>query len=207
MQKLNPKIEFIAEYTARNDEIFEAVTQMFDALAMNIPMQSIIFSVEQESENTILRNRLQEIAEAKNIFYKYIKIEERGDFITQIAECALAFLQDISTAEKFSPLVQTPFTVLKSLMISFCPNDCTFTLSPQEMELYTSYDLTQSLTEVFTSIGRTAQKMQVPICFFIDEIQNMKQNQLDALIAALRRTNQLGYPIIIIGIHPLQICI
>ncbi len=68
MQKLNPKTEFIAEYTAGNDEIFEAVTQMFDALAMNIPMQSIIFSAEQESENTILRNRLQEIAEAKSIF-------------------------------------------------------------------------------------------------------------------------------------------
>lgn len=35
--------------------------------------------------------------------------------------------------------------------------------------------------------------------FFIDEIQYMKQEQLSSLIAALHRTNQLGYPIMVIG--------
>lgn len=35
----------------------------------------------------------------------------------------------------------------------------------------------------------------MPICFFIDEIQYMKQNELGSLIAALHRTNQLGYPV------------
>ena len=35
--------------------------------------------------------------------------------------------------------------------------------------------------------------------FFIDEIQYMKQNQLGSLIAALHRTNQLGYPVMIVG--------
>ena len=33
----------------------------------------------------------------------------------------------------------------------------------------------------------------------IDEIQYMKQEQLGSLIAALHRTNQLGYPVMIIG--------
>ena len=65
--------------------------------------------------------------------------------------------------------------------------------------MYVSNNLTQTLTEVFSTIGETAQKTETPICFFIDEIQYMKQNQLGSLIAALHRANQLGYPIMIIG--------
>jgi hypothetical protein len=69
----------------------------------------------------------------------------------------------------------------------------------QDRDLYLSNNLTQSLTDVFTTIGETAQKTETPICFFIDEIQYMKQNQLGSLIAALHRNNQLGYPVMIVG--------
>lgn len=88
---------------------------------------------------------------------------------------------------------------IKALVVSFDPNDNTFSLSLQERELYKSTNLTQSLTEVFTTIGETAYKSETPICFFIDEIQYMKAEELGSLIAALHRTNQLGYPVMIIG--------
>ena len=84
-------------------------------------------------------------------------------------------------------------------MISFDPEENTFSLSMQDRELYLSNNLTQSLTEVFTTIGETAYKTQIPVCFFIDEIQYMRQKELGSLIAALHRANQLGYPVMIIG--------
>lgn len=84
-------------------------------------------------------------------------------------------------------------------MISFDPEENTFSLSMQDRELYLSNNLTQSLTEVFTTIGETAYKTQIPVCFFIDEIQYMRQKELGSLIAALHRVNQLGYPVMIIG--------
>ena len=42
-------------------------------------------------------------------------------------------------------------------------------------------------------------KQMFLICFFIDEIQYMKAEELGALIAALHRSNQLGYPLMIVG--------
>ena len=69
----------------------------------------------------------------------------------------------------------------------------------QEKELYKSINLTQSLTEVFVTIGETAYKTETPVCFFVDEIQYMRSEELGSLIAALHRTNQLGYPVMIIG--------
>lgn len=88
---------------------------------------------------------------------------------------------------------------IKALVVSFDPNDNIFSLSLQEKELYQSINLTQSLTEVFVTIGETAYKTETPICFFVDEIQYMKTEELGSFIAALHRANQLGYPIMAIG--------
>ena len=186
-------------YIAGQDEDIQNVSQMFDALTMDIPTQSIIFSGLRGVGKTVLINKLQSIAEEKGIFCKHIEIEERNDFISQIAECSQAFLRTISAKEKFKHLIQKPLEAIKSLVVSFNPEDNSFSLSMQDRELYVSNNLTQTLTEVFSTIGETAQKTETPICFFIDEIQYMKQNQLGSLIAALHRANQLGYPIMIIG--------
>lgn len=186
-------------YIAGRDEDINNVKQMFEALIMNVPTSSVIFSGLRGVGKTVLINKLQKIAEDKDIFCRHIEIEERNDFISQIATCSQAFLRKVSTKEKFKHLIQKPLDAIKSLVVSFDPNDNTFSLSLQEQELYKSNSLTQSLTEVFVTIGETAYKTETPICFFIDEIQYMKQNELGSLIAALHRTNQLGYPVMIIG--------
>ena len=104
-----------------------------------------------------------------------------------------------SLEEKFKNLIKKPLDAIKSLVVSFDPNDNTFSLSLEEKDLYKTNNLTQSLTDVFTSLGEAAAKAEIPICFFIDEIQYIKSENLGALIAAIHRTNQLGYPIMIIA--------
>lgn len=194
-----PGAGLMPTYLAGRDEDIDAITQMFDALTMNVPTQSVIFSGLRGVGKTVLINKLQKIAEDRGVFCKHIEIEERNDFISQIATCAQSFLRKVSTKEKFKHLIQKPLDAIKSLVVSFDPNDNTFSLSVQEMELYRSANLAQSLTEVFVTIGETAYKTEIPICFFIDEIQYMKSNELGSLIAALHRTNQLGYPVMIVG--------
>ena len=202
MFKINPYrpgVGLMPTYIAGRDEDIAYVDQMFQALMMNIPTQSIIFSGLRGVGKTALINKLQNIAEEKEIFCRHIEVESRNDFISQIATCSQAFLRKVSAKEKFKHLIQKPLDAIKSLMISFDPNENTVSFSLQERELYTSNNLTQSLTEVFVTIGETAYKTETPICFFIDEIQYMKQNELGSLIAALHRVNQLGYPIMIVG--------
>lgn len=186
-------------YIAGRDEDIESAEEMFNALSMNIPTPSIVFSGLRGVGKTVLINKLQSIAEEKDIFCRHIEVEERNDFISQIATCSQAFLRTVSAKEKFKHLIQKPLDAIKSLVVSFDAGDNTFSLSIQERELYRSNSLTQSLTEVFVSIGETAYRTETPICFFIDEIQYMKQKELGSLIAALHRTNQLGYPVMIVG--------
>ena len=202
MFKINPYrpgAGLMPTYLAGRDSDISEIENLFEALRLNIPTQSVIFSGLRGVGKTVLINRLQEIAEEKDIFCKHIEVEERNDFISQIASCSQAFLRKISTVANFKSLIQKPLDAIKALVVSFDPNNSTFSLSLQERELYTSTNLTQSLTDVFTTLGETAGKTDSPICFFIDEIQYMKKEELSALIAALHRANQLGYPIMLIG--------
>lgn len=183
----------------REDEISE-VSQIFDALSMQIPTRSIVYSGLRGVGKTVLLNELYTIAEAKGIFCRHIEIEEKRDFVVQIAACAQAFLRELSVRERVKHLITKSIDAIKSLVVSFDPNDSTFSLSIQERELYKSNSLTQSLTDVFVNIGAVAAAAETPLCFFIDEIQYMKSRELSSLIAALHRSNQMGYPIMVIGV-------
>ena len=74
-------------YIAGREEDIESVEQIFEALTMNVPVQSIIYSGLRGVGKTVLINRLEEIASEKEIFCKHIEVEERNDFISQLAEC------------------------------------------------------------------------------------------------------------------------
>lgn len=202
MIKVNPYrpgAGLMPTYLAGREEDVVNIEKMFEALTLNIPTQSVIFIGLRGVGKTVLLNQLEKIAEEKNVFCKHIEVEEKNDFVSQIASCSQAFLRKISAKEKFKNLIQKPLDAVKSLVVSFDPNDNTFSLSLQEKELYKMANLTQSLTDVFTTLGEAAYKAEMPICFFIDELQYMKTKELGALISALHRANQLGYPIMVVG--------
>ena len=202
MIKVNPYrpgAGLMPTYLAGREEDVVNIEKMFEALTLNIPTQSVIFIGLYGVGKTVLLNQLEKIAEEKNVFCKHIEVEEKNDFVSQIASCSQAFLRKISAKEKFKNLIKKPLDAIKSLVVSFDPNDNTFSLSLEEKDLYKTNNLTQSLTDVFTSLGEAAAKAEIPICFFIDEIQYIKSENLGALIATIHRTNQLGYPIMIIA--------
>lgn len=186
-------------YIAGREEEMNNVDVMFRSLCENIPVQSIVYSGLRGVGKTVLLNVLYKNATTYNVFCKYIEVETRQDFISQIVSCSQMFIREASLTGKASHIISKAIDALKSLSISFDPDGNVFELSVQDKVLYKSNNLTQSLTEVIVSVGELAYEMHRPICFFIDEMQYMKQDELGSLIAALHRANQLGYPIMVIG--------
>ena len=163
MYKINPYrpgAGLMPTYLAGRDEDIRNVEQMFESIKRNIPTQSVIFSGLRGVGKTVLINTLQNKAEERDIFCRHIEIEERNDFISS---CSQAFLRKVSMKEKFMHLIQKPLDAIKALVVSFDPNDNTFSLSLQEKELYKTSNLTQSLTDVFITIGETALKTETPL--------------------------------------------
>lgn len=186
-------------YLAGRENELDMAETTFQALRLQIPVQSIIYTGLRGVGKTVLLNQMEELAKKENIECRHIEVENRNDFISQIVTCCQVFLRSISTGERMKQTISKAVDALKSLAVSFSPESNTFSLSMQEQDLYKTANLTQSLTDVFVSVGEAARDADKPICFFIDEMQYMKGNELSSLIAALHRANQLNLPIMIVG--------
>ena len=118
MIKVNPYrpgAGLMPTYLAGREEDVVNIEKMFEALTLNIPTQSVIFIGLRGVGKTVLLNQLEKIAEEKNVFCKHIEVEEKNDFVSQIASCAQAFLRKISAKEKFKNLIQKPLDAVIAL--------------------------------------------------------------------------------------------
>ena len=194
-----PGAGLMPTYLAGREKDIEGIEYMFECLNNNIPIQSVVYSGLRGVGKTVLMNKFYSMASEQGIFCEYVEIDGKKDFTTIIADTAQEFLQRVGIKEKGQPLFKKALDALRSLVVSFDPKDSTFSLPMQDKEFYVARNYDRTLTQVFTSVGEIAFKLSSPICFIIDEIQYMKKDELGALIAALHRVNQLGYPIAVIG--------
>lgn len=186
-------------FLAGREDNIEETKNMYETLKHNIPIQSVIYYGLRGVGKTVLMNEFYKIAIDMGLFCKQIEVEARKDFVSQIASSCQMYLREFSGKEKFRNLVTKAIEAVKSLVVSFDPENNTFSLSAQERDFYVTSSLGMSLTDVFDCVGRVAAESGVPICFFIDEMQYMKKDELSALLTAIHRSNQLGHPIMIIG--------
>lgn len=194
-------------FLAGRDQMIKEVSSVFDALCSNIPVQSIIFVGLRGVGKTVLLNRLETIASDEGIFCEHIETDDKLTLITQIISICQKYLRKNSFIEKFKNVRDDAIDAIKSLTISFNPNDNTFGLSVQEKELYRGMDVSQSLTDLLTSVGKIAYESDKPLCFFIDEMQTVPKTDLKVLVQGIHRCNQLGYPLMLIaaGLPRLQV--
>ena len=186
-------------YLAGRTEEIRHAEMLLDALVSGIPTQSVIYSGLRGVGKTVLLNTIEEKAELKGILHVHFEVDAKSDFIVLINNAVKKIARSISAKVLMQDVVQNLLDALKSLVVSFNPGDGTISLSAQEKAFYLSDSLTATLTDVFVSLGEMAKRANVHICFFVDEIQFMKSEELSALIAALHRSNQLGHPIMLVG--------
>ncbi len=182
-------------YLAGRKNDIESASESFNGLTNGIPVRSIAYTGFRGVGKTVLLNRLQEIAEEKGIASYHIEVTKAGSFISKLNNCCRKYLRTGSFTDVLGNIFTNALDSLKALELSFEPENNKFSLSMQEKMLYSSTDISQNLQDLFESIGELAKKKARPICFFIDEFQYSSQEEMDAFILAVHRTNQLSYPL------------
>lgn len=184
-------------YLAGRDEIIKNAEQIFAAVSSGIPVRSIAYSGYRGVGKTVLLNRLEEISRNEyDIAEFHIEVTKAGTFITKIVDCCKKYLRTYSASEKAKSIFARAIDAIKTLEISYDPSKGDFSLSVQDRELYSGGDLAQGLQDVFEAVGSIAAAKKKPICFFVDEFQYAKQEEMDAFISALHRAGQLNYPML-----------
>ncbi len=187
-------------YLAGRQRILEDAEKSLESAVNGYPQKSVIYYGLRGVGKTVLLNAIEDKAEDRDIIYEHIEIAEKKSFLRQISVTSNRIIHKLSVTEAAKDACRKALALLKAFSVTYNPEDQTFTAGISEpTEYVTTKILAEDLTELFVSMGRTAEKADKVICFFIDEIQYMKEEEMEALVNAFHRVNQKGFPIILYG--------
>lgn len=187
-------------FLAGRDDLLDSAEKYLVSMTKGLPQRPVIYYGLRGVGKTVLLNAIEEKADEMDILYAHIEIAEKRSFVTQIGNSSKKIVHAMSVAETAKDFYKKALGILQAFNITYNPNDQTFSAGVTEPSPYiTTGVLSDDLTDMFVSMGRTAVKAQKVICFFIDEIQYMKESEMEALVNALHRVNQLRLPIMLFG--------
>ena len=187
-------------YLAGREQLLLEAKSFLESTVAGYTQKPVVYYGLRGVGKTVLLNAIEDMADDLDILYEHIEISDRKSFLVQIMTASNKIIHQLSFFETAKDFAKKSLGFMKAFQMTYNPDDQSFTVGLDEPAPYaTSKVLSEDLTDLFLSMGRTAQKANKIVCFFIDEMQYMKTDELDAMIQALHRVNQKGYPIILYG--------
>lgn len=188
-------------YLAGRDKIIDQAIMYIKATTQGYPQRSVAYYGLRGVGKTVLLNSIETHADNLPVLYEHIEIKEEGSFIKDMSVSSKKFITSMSTKESLKSGFTKLIGVFKSFNTTWNPEDNTWTFGmsddSKQYETAGTGELSFDMVELLVSLGKVAQSAGQTICFFIDEIQYLKDNELEALLMALHRVNQLGLPILV----------
>lgn len=182
-------------YLAGRDSIISEAERCILSTMSGYPERSFVYYGLRGVGKTVILNAIENKAYDLDILYQHLEIKENNSFINDIITASHNLITKMSTKEAFKDKATKVIEVLKRITLTWNTEDKTFSAGLSDLPILSS--LSSDLTELFISMGKLAEATGNTICFFIDEIQYIKNEQLEALLMALHRVNQLGLPVLI----------
>lgn len=195
-----PGAGVMPQYLAGRDEIFDDAIKRLKRLTSGYQAQSIMYYGLRGVGKTVLLNKIESLADDCNVLNRHIEVREASNFIQSLSIACNGFVHTLSLKEALKDKIGKLWSIIKSFSATWNPEDSTvkFELENQPIDFATAAtgDLANDLTELLVTLGKYAQQVDTAICFCIDEIQYAKDDELEALVTAIHRVNQLGLPIL-----------
>ena len=165
-----PGAGFMPGHIAGRKESLERAEKYLNTIVLGYPQQSAIYYGLRGVGKTVLLNAIECKTDDMPVLMGHIEIAEKKNFTQQITNYSKKFIHKMSFKETAKDFVSK-----------------------------VTGDLSDDLTDLFVTMGKMADKTGYAICFFVDEIQYMKDEEIGALVNAIHRCNQLRLPLMIFG--------
>ena len=194
-----PGAGLVPSYLAGRDDTMKEAREAVLSIAYGFPTRSVVYYGLRGVGKTVLLNKIEEIVEENDILYEHIEVSERSSFKTAISLHIQKLIKQLSIKEQAKSYVQKAWAVLKAFKITYSPEGEVGVGLDGDIVAAAGVSDTgnfqNDLTELFMAMGNLAQKNERAVCVFIDEIQYLKDDEFEALIAAIHRVNQRGLPV------------
>lgn len=196
-----PGAEFSPSYLAGRDDTIADAERTLQYVENGIVQRSKIYYGLRGVGKTVLLNKIEEIADDNLVMYEHLEVSEEHSFKEMLATSVQKLLTQMSVKSELKQFFLKAASILKAFQIKYSQGNVEYSFIMKDIQpAFGTADTGQfenDLKEILVSMGVVAKKTDNMVCFFIDEVQYLKQEELTALITALHRINQKQLPILI----------
>ena len=187
---------------AGRDELIDSVRIALQRVRIGRPTKSILMVGLRGVGKTVLLDRMRSDAEAVGIHTIRIEAPENRSLPALLAPQLRQSLLRLSRIEKAKERATRALRGLtgfaKALKIKYNDIEVGFDFDA-ESGLADNGDLEHDLQALFEVAGEAARDADTALAMFVDELQYVKEAELEALITALHRTAQQQLPVVLVG--------
>lgn len=189
-------------YLAGREETINEAQSILKSVSVGFAVRSVIYYGLRGDGKTVLLNHIENMANEMDLPSEYMEISERGySFGQHLILHVSKLINKLSIKENITSHARKALSIQKAFSLKYSYGDDISIEIGTNINPATGIsdtgDLANDMTELFLALGNIAQKEEKGAVIFIDEIQYMKSNEFEALMAALHRINQKGYPLVI----------
>lgn len=184
-------------YLAGRDNTIHEAQNILQAINYGYSARSVVYYGLRGVGKTVLLNYIENLADEMDLPSEYMEIAERDrSFQYQMALHIYKLINRLSLLKNIESHIKKALSILKAFTIKYGCDDISIEVNPAN-GISDTGNLANDMTELFLALGVIAQKQNKGVVLFIDEIQYIKDDEFEALMEAIHRTNQKNYPIVI----------
>jgi hypothetical protein len=187
---------------AGRDELIERAAIALDRIRAGRAARSLILYGLRGVGKTVLLNRIQVDAEARDFADVKIEAPEERSLPALLIPVLRSTLLRLDRGQAARALLQKARKALagfaKALKVKYQDIEVGMDFKP-ERGLADSGDLDTDLADLLASVGRAGGEYGTAVVLFIDELQYVPEEQLASLIRALHSANQRQLPITMVA--------
>lgn len=191
----------VPRYLAGREDILEDAKDTLAYIANGYATRSVVYYGLRGVGKTVLLTEIENIAAENKIYYEHIEAMENGSFMSSISLYVNKVLRKMSIVEKAKQYIDTAFSVAAAFQVFYNKEgEASVGVNPEMVKgvgVADTGNLQNDLTELLVHLGRVGQKIGMGAALFIDEVQYLKDDEFEALMAAIHRCNQLGLPLVV----------
>jgi hypothetical protein len=183
------------------DSQLESFEILLERLENGYTEQSMIITGLRGVGKTVLLDEFRIRAEARDWATVEWEVEKSTAFREKMSAQVRRALLQIAPKARWRDRARKAASILKSFTLTFNP-DGAMTAGLGVDALAGSADsgnLSEDLTDLFVALGDAARELGKGVIFLLDEVQYLKPDQLEALIAALHKCTRRALPITLVG--------
>lgn len=183
------------------DREIERLDVLLSRLSNGRSSQSQIITGLRGVGKTVLLNRFREVADGHGWVSVEAEIDSQTELAPLMARLARRALLSIDAPKRWGARAQRAAAVLKSFTVQMDASGA-WSIGVDIDAAVGKADsgvLAEDLTDLLVELGEAAKDHKTGVVFLIDEIQYLRQHDLEALILALHKTTQRNLPITLVA--------